>query len=204
MAKTGVNKKTSSVLTNKELSKEKALTPSPASNKPAKTADVILKEKRDVEVKFECGFAPAGESTISFTHKYMDDEYKYNLKLNNKIYILPNDLSEADKKRYRAALRANGFMDITVIESGAVFNKKKGCMQYQLIHPEHSARNRINCNISLAMVDESGRPKSDKLGKQISKQISVIEGIVDTDDPDVYEALLKAGFLTAKISEKEK
>ena len=129
-------KKTSDILTKEELKKEEKVKVSSPSNKPDKKQpkkEVIkpkkevnlLKEKQDVEVKFECGFAPGGESTIAFLHKWEGKEYKYNLSLNNKIYILPSNLTGEEKRRYRAALRANGFMDITVIESGASFDDKE-------------------------------------------------------------------------------
>ena len=46
------------------------------------------------KVKFECGFAPPGKSAVAVDHSYGGKIYKYQLELENKIFVLPDDLSE--------------------------------------------------------------------------------------------------------------
>lgn len=184
----------------KEEIKEKVEKPSPIKEKEKK-------EKKEIKMEFECPFAPGGEGSVSFVHIYEGKEYTYNLKLNNKRYVLPKDLKENDIKRYRKALLDNKFMDVTVIDAGFVsFDKEKKEYVYTLVHPEHTQRNRINANIALVLQDNNGRPviydKGPDKGKQMVKQVTIVEGIVKTDDVLVYEALLKAGFYSGGKKEK--
>ena len=161
----------------------------PEDIKPEKKEDKPIKGK----VKFECGFAPLGKSSVAFNHTYGGELYEYNLKLENKIFVLPPDLSVDDIKRYRAALTANNFIDITV-NHGIVFNKETGEFTYTVVHPDHSEKNSVNATIGIVLIDHDKRPVVDKKGNQITKQVSILNGIVKTEDERVYNALLKAGF----------
>jgi hypothetical protein len=195
------------ILTKKELKKEPVDSGSIKSKEsPNKTLKKI-KESKNIEVKFECGWAPGGKSNICFLHTYENIEYKYELELNNKIYILDNKLKDEVKKRYREALRANGFQDITIIKSGAIFDKKKKEYIYKAYHPEHTENRPINGNIPLILIDDDGNfmtyKQGNKKGQQIIKQVVIKNGIVETDNQMVYEALLKAGFYSAGKTEKE-
>jgi len=195
--------KTGGVLTKEDMKKQGSQKKAPpvASKAEAKQEKEV---KKNVDVEFECGFAPAGNSNIAFIHKYQGVDYKYELKLKNKIYILPKDLKEEDVQRYRTALKDNGFMDVTVIKGGAHFSKKKGVFLYSVMHPEHTSRNPINGNIALVLQDDNGRPLIDeKTLKTKSKQVTIINGKVTTDDPLIYEALIRAGFYSAGKKEKE-
>lgn len=200
-------KKSENILTKKEINKEGQDNASPVKNEKKVEKKIEVKKPQDIDVKFECGFALAGDSTVAFRHEWEGKEYRYELELKNKIFILPKDLSKEDKRRYRAALKANNFMDVTVIEAGASFDAEKKQYVYSVMHPEHTSRNRINGTISLVLLDDAGRPmfyaKGEKKGQQITEQVTIIEGKVKTDNPLVYEALLRTGFYSAGKIEKE-
>lgn len=191
---------------------DKSKSKKPKAEKPAKT----IKEIQAVEMKFECSFAPMGESNVAISYKHKGDleESLYELKLQNKIFIIPVD-SKKDKEeqkietnRYREMLRANSFMDVTVLEAGGIFDEVKKEYVYKVVHPEHTERNRINGSITLVLLDDQGNAmyydKGNLKGQQIAKQVNIINGMVETDDPQVYDALLKAGFYTSAQIEKEK
>lgn len=172
-----------------------------------KTKKRVLKEIENVEVKFECPFAPLGKSKISFLHTYEDEQIKYELDLDNKIYTLPSDLKKEDKKRYRKALRDNGFMDVTKINAHVIYDDKKKKYIYMAMHPEHTERNPVNGPIALVLKNDDGMPmyyeKGPNKGKQIIEQVNIINGKVKTDNPMIYEALLEGGFYSAGKIEKE-
>lgn len=164
--------------------------------KPVESIEEVLKH----EHVFQCSFAPMGESKTVFMHKYNGKEYRYELTMKNRIYTLPADMSKEDKARYREALRDNGFVDITVINRGIIVRDAKN-YEFRAVHPEHTERNPINCNLSFNIEDDSGNPMyytdGPKKGMQIVKQISVIDGYVKTDDKQLYQALIKIGFRDA-------
>lgn len=157
---------------------------------------VVKKIPKKNPPKFECGFAPPGNSTVSFNCDYLGKTYTYNLSLENKIFIIPEKFTDEEKKRYRAALLANNFRDITVNHS-AVFNKQTGKTTYKAMHPEHTDRNPINATIAVVLRDNAGRAILDKNEMQKIEQVTIINGIVKTGDIKVYEALIKAGFYDA-------
>lgn len=163
-------------------------------DKPGETP-VVPKAKEKTSVQFECGFAPNGSSNTVIVHKYEGKEYTYNISMENKIYIIPEKLSEEEKKRTRAALLDNNFIDVTVNE-GVQFNPETGDYIYKAMHPEHTERNRINATMGLTLY-ENGKPVLDEKGHQISTQVEILNGLVTTTDKQVYEALIKAGFLHA-------
>ena len=168
---------------------------------------VVEEKKKIVDEIYEAGFALPGESTVAFVHKWIDGkEYKYNLVLDNKRYAISNELKEDEKDRIRTALKANGFVDVTVIESGAVYDKNKKEYIYRVIHPEQNPKNSINGVIALVLYGDDGKPVYYKdgvnAGKQKQVQVNITDGIVQTDDKMIYEALLKAGFVTTKTIEK--
>lgn len=199
-------KKTEGVLTKEELKKEESVK-APSSKKTTKVKKPVevksVEVKKDIQERFECGFAPGGNSNIAFIHKYQGVDYKYDLKLVNRIYILPKGVIGEERLRLRAALKANGFADITVIKSGAIFDKQKGTYIYTVMHPDHTSRNRVNGTISLALMGDNGKPMFDPEGKQIAKQVTIQNGIVKTEDKDIYKALLTAGFVSGGKIEKE-
>lgn len=162
----------------------------PSSGKKSK----VKKAKGKVEVKFECGFAQPGESTVAFTHK----DKTFNLSLKNKIWILPDTFDDTEKAVYREALLANGFMDVTV-NHGIKFDKETGKCTYKAMHPDHTDKNRINATIGLNLIGDDGKPIYDKNGQQKTAQATICEGIVITQDKLIYEALIKAGFYHAGI-----
>lgn len=147
-------------------------------------------------VKFECGFAMPGDSTVAFDYKYNGTTETYNLSLKNKIYILPEKLTKEEVKKYRAALIANNFQDVTVNIS-AVFDKQTGKTTYKAMHPEQTDRNRINATIAVILKNAAGKPELDGKGHNKVAQVTILEGIVKTDDVRVYDALIKSGFYDA-------
>jgi len=206
--------RTSGVLTQEEIEKDGGLVPpsivedqtdEKSDKDPGKELDKeSIKEipkKTKPDIHFECSYAPMGISNIAFDHVFEGKKYNYKLQLENKIYVLPKNLDETEKKRTRAALKANGFIDVTVIQAGAKFDKKTGKLIYNVMHPEHTSKNRINGSISLVLVGDDNKPmfhkKGPQKGQQVVEQVNIIEGKVTTLDPKIYEALLKAGFYNA-------
>lgn len=157
---------------------------------------VVKKTPKKSPPQYECGFAPPGNSTVSFNHTYMGITETYNLSLENKIFIIPEKFSDEEKKRYRAALLANNFRDITVNHS-AVFNKQTGKTTYKAMHPEHTDRNPINATTAVVLRDSAGNAILENNGTQKIEQVTILNGIVKTDDVKVYEALIKSGFYDA-------
>lgn len=201
-------KKSSPILTNKELKSKGEPEKAPLSNtktpKPSKAIKEAGQKKEAVnpDIKFECGFAPGGKSNVSFVHKYEGIEYNYELNLNNKIFDFPKGLKKEDAKRFRKALIDNDFIDVTRSRKGVVFNKQTGEYIYKAVHPEHSDRNRVQGNIGLVLFGDNGKPMLDALGKQITETVGIENGLVKTDKKEIYESLLKAGFRDAGKEEK--
>ena len=180
--------KAEGVLTHEDLKREETV------KAPSLKKKTVKEKKQDVGLKYECGFAPLGNAKIAFVYKHEGVERKYNLDLINKIYTIPKDLTEKELVILKKALKANDFKDITVLNSGIVFDKQKGKYIYKAVHPDYTDKNRINGTISLVLLADNGKPMADKDGKQIIKQVTILEGIVITEDEKVYTALLKAGF----------
>ena len=157
-------------------------------------------KKKKTPVKFECGFAPAGNSTVSFVHKFKGDEHTYNLNLENKIFILPDKLDDKETERYRAALTANNFIDVTV-NIGRSYNKSTGKYTYKAMHPEHTDRNRINCTMGITLLDDKNKPVVDKNNQLKTQNVNIVEGLVVTGDKTVYNALIQYGFYDAGTKE---
>ena len=54
------------------------------------------------------------------------------------------------------------------------------------------------------MTDDQDRPMYDEKGKQITEQVEIQNGLVKTYNKDIYQALVRAGFLDAgKVEEIE-
>ena len=175
---------------------EETKAPGPENEGKPTVKKAVKKTPKKSPVKFECGFAPPGDSTVAFDHEFQGKAYNYNLALNNKIWIMPEKYSDEDKKRYRAALLDNNFQDVTVNIS-AVFNKQTGKTIYKAMHPEHTDRNRINCTTAVVLRDESGNPELEKNGLQKVEQVTILEGIVKTGNRQIYDALIRSGFFDA-------
>ena len=206
-------RKSSGVLTADEIEKEGGQVP-PIIDEPEKdfeettnTKTAPIEKKKDIECEFECTFAPMGNSNVAFDHVFEGKKFKYQLSLKNKIFILPKDLTTDEQRRYRAALRDNGFVDVTVIKAGAVVDPESKKLIYHVIHPEHNRRNRINGSIALVMVDDNNKPMyhqtGPKKGQQMIEQVNIIEGKVSTEKKQIYEALLRYGFHSAGKDEIE-
>lgn len=164
------------------------------------------KKLKSVKIQFECPYAPMGKANTVIRFKQPSENQKsimYEIPLINKLYTMPDNLSENEKTMLRTALKQNGFRDVTTIEAGVTYSKKKQKYTYSVVHPEHTNTNPINGNISLAMVDEQNRPISGEDGNQIFKQVSIVDGIVKTDDEKIYEALLRAGFYSGHKKVRE-
>jgi len=178
--------KTEGVITQKELKREES--------KKAPLVEKKIESKVQQDVLFECGWAPLGKSNIAFKHVYESVSHSYNLDLVNKIFTMPKDLTDKDKLRYRAALKANGFRDVTIAVKGISYDKAKGKYVYKVVHPDHAVKNLVNGSIGLVMIGDNGKPMYDDKGKTITKQVNIVNGIVTTEDELVYAALLKSGF----------
>lgn len=192
------------ILTHEELEQAEVL-PLPPDEKDMKEKSK-KKTSKKVKVQFECPYAPMGEANtvIRFKNPSLDKkDITYQIPLNNKLYTMPDDLSEEEKEMLRTALIQNGFRDVTTIEAGVTYNKEKQKYTYSVIHPDHSERNPVNGNISLAMIDEKNRPVCGEDGKQIFHQVTILDGVVKTDDEKIYDALLQAGFFSGHQKVRE-
>ena len=192
--------KDQNIVTQRDIDQKEGETP------PVDVKEKPKKTKKPVNPKFECPFAPMGKSNtvIRFNNPSKDQkDMTYQISMVNKIYTMPNDLSENENKMLREALKQNGFRDVTKNNSGVKYDKKKQKYTYTVIHPDHSELRPVNGNISLAMVDERNKPIFKKDGKQIYKQVSIVNGIVTTDDEQIYEALLRAGFYSGHKKVRE-
>lgn len=198
-----------SILTHEDIEQAEGVTLPPEKDKEEKKKDSPkdkTEKKKKIKVQFECPFAPMGEANtvIRFKHPSQDKkDIEYKIPLNNKLYTMPDDLSEEEEKMLRTALEQNGFRDVTTIHAGMKYEPEKQKYTYSVVHPEHTERNPVNGNISLAMVDEKNRPICGNDGKQISKQVAIIDGVVKTDDEQIYEALLRAGFYSGHKKVRE-
>lgn len=172
----------------------------PSETKPGdvETKKVVKEQSEKQPMKFECGYAPPGSSTTTIVH----DGQTYNLALDNKIWIMPEDFEPEKVERYRTALLANNFLDITV-NIGVVFDAQTGEKTYKAMHPEHTERNRINATIALNLVDDNGKQIIDNNGMAKTAQVTINQGVVVTNEKLVYEALIRAGFVHVGITEKE-
>jgi hypothetical protein len=191
-----------SVVTQEQLDKE-------AEAKGSKETKKVLKKKykspidiiQDGEMIFECATAPLGEANIAFEHNYRGKETLYNLQLMDKRYVIPEDLGKGLTKKerialieqYRQALRDNGFIDVSLLASGTEVNVETGEWTFKAFHPEHQAKNPINGNIGLGILDKNGKPKMVD-GKPLIEQVPIVNGIARTKDRDVFNALLEAGL----------
>lgn len=196
------------VLTKKELAQEPEKSGSPKKKIPEGQKTVAeIKALKNKETKFECGWAPSGKANISFLHTYEGKEHKYNLTLKDRVFILDEKMSKEEKARYREALRANGFIDITVVKSGVYFDKTKKTYIYTAIHPEHCQKNQVNGSISLLLLDDEDKPMvyktGPKAGQQIVNQVNIVDGRVKTENVLIYEGLIRAGFYSGAKTEKK-
>lgn len=193
------------VVDDKEKESEIITEEAPVIEKP-----VIVEEKKGTlpNTVFECPYAQTGECNIALPpHNFEGKVYDYQLTLINKRFVIPGEWDEETKRRHRQALRANGFIDVTVLEAGAVLAADGKKLVYRVAHPDHTDRNRINGKVSLVLMDDNRMPmyhkEGDKAGQQITEEVNIINGMAYTDDKQVYEALLRAGFVHAGTRIKE-
>lgn len=189
-----------SILTDKELNEKKE---GSKQTPPSIDKKTTAKSDKKPAVEYECGWAPAGKSSTCFEHMYEGKLYKFDIELNNKRYKVPSGMKADELKALREVLLLNGFKDVTVCQKAQVFDKVKAKYIYRAVHPEHASKNRINGNLSLVLQNDEGQPMYNDKGEQITKQVTIVEGVVTTDDEMVYEALLKAGFVNAGKAEKK-
>jgi len=187
----------SAIVTQEELKKEKE------KKEPKKKKEEKETKKATGTVQFELPYAPMGNAKTVIQYKFGSEKVKKELKLYNKLYKFPDGLNKKESAVLRQALLDNGFVDISKFDVGTVYNEKEKKYTYSAIHPEHTTRNPMNGNISLAMIDEDGSKMYDKDGKQICKQVSMINGTIKTDDKAIYQALLRAGFRSGYKTVKE-
>jgi hypothetical protein len=189
------------IVTQADLDKEKK-------KKPPK-AKKVIKKKTPIEIitegemVFEHTLAPMGKSSTSFEHTYRGKQYLYHINIVDKKYTIPADLGKGEKEpvrvamieRYREALRANGFIDVSLLRSGVEVEKETGDYIYKAFHPEHLPNHPINGNIGLGLLGKDGKPKLDKNGKPVIEQVVIKNGIARTKDPEIFNALLSAGLV---------
>jgi len=184
----------SAILTQSELDQQTETTEETVTNpSPSIEPEPIKPEvKKPIDRIFECPFAPLGEANISIVHNFEGRRNSYQLKLVDKCYVVKAD---ADNKReIIAALEKEGFRDVTVSNAPAPFVPVPSDLIYRMRHPEYTDGCKLNGSIGLVLVGDDGQPMLGEDGKQVTKNVKMINGIVTTDDKLVYEALLKAGF----------
>ena len=188
-----VDKSDSTVVTFEDLQKEKPIE-KPVKEKP-------LEKKKPANIQYECSYAFTGDSKTIITYKMGTEIIKRELLLHNKLFDYPNNLTVDEDRALKKALKENGFHDVTVIE-GAIYDKEKKDYIYSAMHPDHSKQDPFTANISVPILDEAGRVICNNDGKQIFKQIAVVNGLVKTEDKRIYQALIKAGFKSCFSQEK--
>jgi len=157
--------------------------------------------KKPVEdITYECPYAPMGKSSTIIEmiegtgNKAIKSSYK--IEMINKKYVILADTK--DKENLILCLKKNGFRDVTnTPKTGIKYVKQSNSWIYYSMHPMHTDRHPINGNLALVLKDESGRAMVDENGKQITKQLTVSNGMVETTNKDIYQALMKTGFLPA-------
>jgi hypothetical protein len=183
----------SAILTQEELDQQTETKEEAETSLPIESSVTSKPEtKEPIDRIFECPFAPLGESNISIVHNFEGQRNSYQLKLVDKRYVVKADAS--NKRELVAALEKEGFRDVTVSNAPAPFVPEVGDLIYRMRHPEYRDNSKLNGSIGLVLVGDDGQPMLDAEGKQVTKVVKMIGGIVTTDDKLVYEALLKAGF----------
>lgn len=198
-------------MTAEELEREKTpAKPKTSGNKKTGSKKNTAKPK----VVFAAPYAQMGEARITLIGKYEGEEIVYkNKKLINGKFEIPKNITpnqgEKPGKEYvkmRSILQQNGFVDVTKTKGGKI-DKVKNKYIYKAVHPEQTDNNNINGKISMVLKDDQGQNlfyKSGKnKGKQITKEVTLINGVAVTDDADVYQALIRSGFYEIGKTVKE-
>lgn len=154
------------------------------------------KKKDRVPLEYELPRAPNGKCTIAIQYMQNGQSKSKELTLINKKYSIPEKFKKEEKLAWRSILLSEGFIDSTVVKSGSVkVENDTGKITYFAMHPDHhDIHNPIFGTIGLVMKDDTGKDLYDKDGKQISKQLTIKNGLVKTDDKEVFNAVIKAGF----------
>jgi hypothetical protein len=181
------------VVTESELKEKKKK--AEGSKTPSASKKDTPEKKPEISYKYECLMAPAGKSKIAFNHMYEGKRYKYSFALDNKVYTIPENTKEEDRKRISKALIDNGFINVSKSSYKPVFNKDTSQWVYKAVHPEHCERNRINGTIALKILDKNGELVFTKEGKPKITQPRIIDGVIETDDELEYLAAIRAGFM---------
>lgn len=155
-------------------------------------------EKRDVV--FECPYAPMGASSTTIecqvNVKGQMTKYTHSINMINRRFTIPSNMSEVEKKKLIQCLKENNFEDVTAgVKKGVVYVKNKNKYIYYAVHSQHTEKHCMNGNISFNLHDDNGQPIKDEKNNIISKQVVIKNGTVETEDKQIYQSLLKAGFL---------
>jgi len=140
-----------------------------------KPTAVINVPNSDVLCKFRFEPAPMGKC-FAF-HAYKEEAYK--LPLVDQVYTFPKNWSGQKKQFYMKMLTDLGWKNV----SEAIPKKLKYI--YFLAHPENTDKENISGTIAVTV------------GKKEIK-LECIEGMITTEKKNVYQALMKKGFLVAK------
>lgn len=166
----------------------------PAESKAGTTAEAISKPqvvaagKGNRPTRLHCPFAPQqGKANVALITK---EGVELNIDLVDGIFTMPEKITDAEAHTIAAALKADGFRDLTAYPVPVVKPEdridrsipREDRKRWRLSHPEYTANNRISGHTAVTIDN-----------KDVSLDIK--EGIIETDRLDVAQALHSSGFI---------
>ncbi len=121
-------------------------------------------------------FPPAPMGECNAFHAYKEEEYK--LPLVDQVFTFPKNWSGKKKQFYMKMLTSLGWENV----SERITKPPKKEYTYFLMHPDHREYDGINGKVTVTV------------GKK-EIELDCVEGIVTTEKKNVYQALMKKGFL---------
>ena len=135
--------------------------------------------------------APMGEATATVRCDF-DKSGKMVFKLKDGIFTLPKSWGKDRKAKVKKLLLDDGWEDASYIDGKPVTPPKpEKKYTYFAGHPENTDTSRVEGNVGVSV-----------LGEDV--QLECIDGVITTENQDIYTALLGAGFYEAKSAEEIK
>lgn len=124
-----------------------------------------------------------GESSV-----FLDVGNKKPTKLNleDGVYKIPKGWGKDKKSKYREALLKAGFTETSYVE-GAVVKEPEVQKKYMYFagHPDNKDTDKVNAETAIEIKGEV-------------VQLEIVEGMIVTEDEQVYKTLLEKGYYEAK------
>ena len=158
-----------------------------AKQQQQRQSDNASKER---EYVFEAAWMPAGAGSTVI--KYAGRAIP--IKTINQRYTLPDKLGAKERARLMAALKANGFIDISRHRGETKPPGAPVRYRYTVIHPGHTKEQPVNQNVGVPIMDREGKPVKDKEGRAETRTVAIKNGRFVTEDVALYKSLIVAGF----------